>query len=67
MLSSSTDYEEVTYTIYDSFDRVVAEKDLGVIPANTTLQADVSDLSPGLYLFRVSVQGISSVKKFIKN
>src|ERR1700757_1361775 len=66
-LVSSVDYAEVTYTIYDAYDRVVVEKDLGVIQGNGLLQADVTDLSSGLYLFRVSVAGVSSIKKFIKN
>lgn len=66
-LVSSIDYAEVTYTIYDSYDRVVVEKNLGVIQGNSLLQTDVADLPSGLYLFRVSVAGVSSIKKFIKN
>ena len=67
LVSSTTDYKEISYTIYDSFDRVVIEKNLGVIPANTFLEADVSQLPKGLYLFRVTTDGSSSIKKFIKN
>lgn len=66
-LMSSIDYAEVTYTIYDTYDRVVAVKDLGIIPGNSLLQADVSELPGGLYLLHVSVAGISTIKKFIKN
>ncbi|HKC67676.1 MAG TPA: T9SS type A sorting domain-containing protein, partial [Bacteroidia bacterium] len=66
-LVSSIDYAEVTYTIYDAYDRVIVEKDLGYIHGNSLLQADVSDLSSGLYLLRVTVAGVSSIKKFIKN
>ncbi len=67
LVSASTDYQEASYTIYDSFDRVVQEKYLGVIPVNTFVQADVSDLPNGLYLFRVSVGGVTTIKKFIKH
>ncbi|HXU26489.1 MAG TPA: T9SS type A sorting domain-containing protein [Bacteroidia bacterium] len=66
-LVSSIDYPEVTYTIYDAYDRVVVEKYLGFIHGNSLLQTDVTDLPSGLYLFRVSVAGVSSIKKFIKN
>jgi hypothetical protein len=66
-LVSSTDDKAVAYKIYDAFDRVVVEKDLGVIPGNSIIEADVSDLPKGFYLFRVMVEGIYSTKKFIKN
>jgi len=66
-LVSSVDYAGVTYTIYDAYDRVMVEKDLGIIQGNSLLQADVSDLASGLYLLHVSVAGVSSIKKFIKN
>ncbi len=66
-LFSSTDDRLVNYTIYDAYDRLVREQDLGVIPGNSIIQADVADLPAGLYLFRVSVSGVSSIKKFIKD
>jgi len=66
-LFASTDDREVRYVIYDSFDRIVVEKDMGMIPGNSILRTDVSDLPKGLYLFRVTVAGSSSIKKFIKN
>jgi hypothetical protein len=66
-LISSTDYKPMSYKIYDAFDRVVAEKDLGVIPGKSIIEADVSDLPKGFYLFRITVEEVSQVKKFIKN
>ncbi len=66
-LISSPEYKPISYKIYDAFDRVVVEKDLGIIPGNTIIQADVIDLPQGFYLFKVSVEGVPSVKKFIKN
>jgi hypothetical protein len=63
----SADFAAVTYTIYDTYGRVIKEQDLGTIHGNSLLQTDVSDLPNGLYLFRVSVAGNSSIKKFIKN
>jgi hypothetical protein len=63
----SADYAAVTYTIYDAFGRIIKEQDLGTIHGNSLLQTDVTDLPSGLYLFRVSVAGNTSIKKFIKN
>jgi len=66
-LFASTDNRLVNYVIYDAFGKIVREKDMGMIAGNSIIEADVADLPAGLYLFRVSVAGISSVKKFIKN
>ena len=63
----AADYAEVTYTIYDAYGRIIKEQNLGAIPGNSLLQTDVADLPSGLYLFRVSIAGVSSIKKFIKN
>jgi hypothetical protein len=66
LVASSSDYKKVQYEIYDAFDRKVTEKDLGLIPGNTIVSADVEFLSPGLYLFKVTADGVSAIKKFIK-
>lgn len=66
-LISSPENKQVSYTIYDAFDRVVAEKDLGVIPGNAIIETEVSGLPAGFYLFRVSIEGATTIKKFIKN
>jgi hypothetical protein len=63
----SSDYSEVTYSIYDAYGRIIKEQNLGTIHGNSLLQTDVADLPNGLYLFRISVAGNSSIKKFIKN
>ncbi|MEO8761172.1 MAG: T9SS type A sorting domain-containing protein, partial [Bacteroidia bacterium] len=66
-LSSSIDFTEVNYEIYDTYGRIIVQQDLGIISGNSLLQADLSGIPSGLYLFKVSVAGVSSIKKFIKN
>lgn len=67
MISASSDYKNVTYTIYDAFDRAVVQKDLGFVPANTFLYIDAAELTKGFYLLKVDADGVSNTKKFIKN
>lgn len=67
MMSASSDYKEVSYQIMDAFDRVVEEKQIGFVPANTYLHIDATQLPPGLYLLKLKADASSTIKKFIKN
>jgi hypothetical protein len=58
---------EITYTIYDAYGNLVGEKNLGILAGNSVIKVDVSDLPPGIYIFRVTAGGNSTTQKFIKN
>jgi hypothetical protein len=63
----TSDPMEISYIIYDAYGNAIREQSLGVMAGNSVINADVSDLSAGLYVFRVIAGGNSTTKKFIKN
>lgn len=63
----STDNEDAKYTIYDSFGRVVNEKNISVVSGNSDLQIDISKLATGFYMFRLFLGNSSENKIFFKN
>ena len=63
----STGNKETTYEILDTFGRIVFKKNVGPVPDNTIEQINLSGIACGLYMLRVSEEGVSSVKKFVKN
>lgn len=67
LVSGSSDYKDMQYEILDSYNRVVFSKDLGFVPANSYLHVDVSSLPPGLYLLKMTADGSTVVKRFVKN
>lgn len=66
-LYSSTNLRGVTYTVYNSYDGIVLQKNMGMIQGDSRMDVDVTTLKPGLYLVRVSVDGYTSIKKFFKD
>ena len=59
--------KETVYEIFDSMGRLALKKKLGMIQGNSMEQIDLSELPCGLYMFRLSVDGTSSTKRFIKS
>ena len=62
----SSDSKEMKYTVFDSFGRIVLEKNIGVVTSNVIPQVNVSDFAEGVYLFRLSFGDDSTSKLFIK-
>ena len=55
------------YAIYDSFGRVLFESNVNAVSGNQIQQVNISNLANGLYLFRLTIEGKSATKIFIKN
>ena len=55
------------YIIYNSFGRIVSEKNYGVINGTNTLQVDIANLETGLYLIQLNTNDASISKAFMKN
>jgi len=63
----ATKDEVKSYSIYDSFGRLVFNKSIANTAANNTLQIDISSLANGFYTFQLSAENKHNIKKFIKN
>jgi len=55
------------YMIYDSFGRMMLEKDLGVVSGGIQEQIDLSGWGSGLYVIRLISNGPDEIIKFVKN
>ncbi|HKR06103.1 MAG TPA: T9SS type A sorting domain-containing protein [Bacteroidia bacterium] len=56
-----------SYAIYDFTGRMLYTKQLGKISDTRTESIDISSLAKGPYLFELTLDGIASAKKIIKN
>lgn len=58
--------EETKYAIYDSFGRLIIEKNIKVSSGTSLLQVDVSKLNTGVYMFRLFNGDSHESKMFLK-
>lgn len=65
--SASKQGNNNSYTIYSVQGNEIFHKDLGVVNANSSEVVDITSLSTGFYFIKVSVDGVVSTKKLIKN
>ena len=63
---SSEQNENINYFIYDSFGRLMMEKSSSVKKGVSQLKIDVSNLKTGVYMVRLSKDGTSEGKMFMK-
>jgi hypothetical protein len=56
-----------SYTIYGVDGKVVLTKKLGSVSDRHQERVDLSTVAPGLYFIEVSLDGVKSTKKVIKN
>ena len=64
---SDSDNKKCKYIIYDSFGRVIIEKNIGVVAGTTSDQVNVSHLSSGMYILRSFIGDVSENKMFMKH
>ncbi len=66
-LEVTTDKEEtINYSIYDSFGRLLIEKNSSVTTGISQLHIDVSNLNKGVYMIRILKEGTLEGKMFVK-
>jgi hypothetical protein len=65
--SASVQGNNNSYTIYGVQGNEILHKELGLVNANSSESIDISSLSTGFYFIKVSVDGVVSTKKLIKN
>ncbi|MEI7801218.1 MAG: T9SS type A sorting domain-containing protein [Bacteroidota bacterium] len=58
--------EDINYFIYDAFGRLLMEKSSAVKKGISQLKVDVSNLQTGVYMIRLSKDGTSEGKMFMK-
>ena len=56
-----------SYSIFDSFGRLVFNKNVENNAATHKLQIDISSLASGFYTIQLSSESKHNIKKFIKN
>lgn len=64
---SSAKLKATKYTIYDYLGRVVIEKNMNSISMANKIEVNVSELTGGLYLLRLSTETSCAAKMFVKN
>jgi len=64
---SDSHNQECKYVIYDSFGRVLIEKEMGIVSGSATDRADVSGLKPGMYMLRLFAGDVLENKMFMKH
>lgn len=63
---SSDINENINYFIYDAFGRLLMEKNSSVTKGISLLKIDISNLNTGVYMIRLSKDGTSEGKMFMK-
>jgi hypothetical protein len=66
-INQSKSSADNSYTIYSIDGKMVASKNLGQIQSRTQEKIDISGFQPGLYFVELSLDGVRSTKKFVKN
>ena len=64
---SAEDNEETKYVIYDSFGKLVMEKNISISSGTSLLRVDVSALTSGVYMMRIFKGDSSEGRMFWKN
>ncbi|MEP7169932.1 MAG: T9SS type A sorting domain-containing protein [Bacteroidota bacterium] len=66
-INPTKEVNKSSYAIYDMTGRLLYTKNLGKISNTRTESIDISSLSKGQYLVELTLDGIASAKKIIKN
>lgn len=67
MQITSTSGGKTSYGVYDLIGKQMLYKELGSVPQNYVEKINISSLSPGMYILKVTIDGNSSSQQLIKN
>lgn len=66
-LSVQKEHPALSVSVSDINGRLISNREIGVNGLNTPFKLDISDLAGGVYMIRLSGQGIDVTRKLIKN